>query len=53
MIPNPLSGNYFSPYYLLREKRKFRQCFPKVFELFYCGTKSGLVFGAKKQETFS
>ena len=48
-----LSGNYFSPYYLLREKRKFRQCFPKVFELFYCGAKSGLVLGAKKQETFS
>ena len=48
-----LSGNYFSPYYLLREKKKFWQCFPKVFELFYCGAKSGLVLGAKKQETFS
>jgi hypothetical protein len=34
-------------------KKKFRQCFPKVFELFYCGAKSGLVLGAKKQETFS
>ena len=39
--------------YLLREKREFWQCFPKVFKLFYCGAKSGLVFGAKKQETFS
>ena len=48
-----LSGNYFSPYYLLREKRKFRQCFQKVVELFYYGAKSGLVLGAKKQETFS
>ena len=48
-----LPGNYFSPYYLLREKRKFWQCFPKVFELIYCGAKSGLVLGAKKQETFS
>ncbi len=30
---------YFSPYYLLRKKRKFWQCFPKVFKLFYCGAK--------------
>ena len=36
-----LSGNYFSPYYLLLEKRKFWQCYPKVFKLFYCGAKSG------------
>ena len=48
-----LSGNYFSPYYLLWENLKFWQCSLELFEVFQPGAKSGPVLGAKKQETFS
>ena len=39
-------------YYLLREKMKFWQHYPKLFEVFQLGANSGSVLGAKNRKPF-